>query len=112
MSEATASIVVFITAPTQAVAEQLAEAAVAHRLAACGNIIPAIHSVFRWQRDVQREQEAFLMLKTRADLFEELATLVTSLHPYEVPEIIALPIIAGFEKYLHWIDQETSNEQT
>lgn len=93
-------------------AAQLAEAAVERRVAACGNIIPAIHSVFRWNGNVQREQEALLLLKTRADLFEELKTFVISRHPYDVPEIIALPIIAGYEKYLDWIAQETSNEET
>ncbi len=104
-------ILVFITAASPEEAEHLGKTLVEKRLAACGNIVQDIRSIFWWKDAIEIEQEALLMLKSRATLFSSILTVVTSLHSYEVPEIIAIPIISGSEDYLKWIDQETREVQ-
>jgi periplasmic divalent cation tolerance protein len=102
-------IVVLITVPSPQVGEQIAAALLEQKLAACVNIMPAIQSIYTWQGAIQKDQEALLVVKTRAALFaERLAPAVKAIHPYEVPEIIALPIIMGSQPYLDWIAAETS----
>lgn len=96
-------IVVFITAPPDKAAE-LGRALVEARLAACANIVPAIRSIYRWQGELCDDEEALLVIKSRADRLPRLRDKVTALHPYEVPEVIALPIVAGHPPYLSWID--------
>jgi len=101
-------IIVLITTPSKAVGRQLAEALLAGKLAACVNIIPRVDSFFAWKGEIQNEQEALLVVKSRLDLFEDrLVPAVNALHPYEVPEIIALPILMGSKSYLDWIGEET-----
>lgn len=72
--------------------------------AACINIVPRVDSLFRWEGKLDAARESLLMVKTRASLFPEIAELVKRVHTYEVPEIIALPIVAGSEDYLKWLD--------
>ncbi len=103
-------ILVFITAASPQEAEQLAKALIEKRLAACGNIIPEIRSIFWWKEVIETEQEVLLMLKSRAVLFPTIVNVVTSLHSYDIPEIIAVPITSGSENYLKWIDEETKKE--
>jgi len=105
-------ILIFITAASPQEAEQLGKALVEKRLAACGNIVRDIRSIFWWKDTLETEQEALLLLKSRADLFPAIVNVVTSLHSYDVPEVIAVPIISGSENYLKWIDQETKKVQT
>lgn len=101
-------IIVFITTPSEAVGRQIAGALLAEKLAACVNIIPAIESIYAWKGEVQNDREALLVVKSRLDLFEDyLVPAVKALHPYEIPEIIALPILLGSKSYLDWIGQET-----
>lgn len=101
-------IIVLITTPSEAVGRQIAEALLAEKLAACVNILPAVRSFYRWKGEIQNDQETLLVVKSRLDLFaERLAPVVKALHPYEVPEIIAVPILAGSESYLDWIGEET-----
>lgn len=101
-------IVVLITAPSDEVGRQIAAVLVEKKLAACVNMISPINSWFRWQEKVNREQEVLLVAKSRADLFEEgLVPAVKAVHPYEVPEIIALPIVMGLQSYVDWIGEET-----
>jgi len=100
-------IVVFITASSEDEAKKIADALVEDRLVACANIVPGVQSVFRWQGNVCREPECLMMLKTRAQHLEAVAALVKQLHSYEVPEIVALPIIGGSAEYLDWIVKET-----
>lgn len=107
LNEMSDYIVVFITAPSLQEAEQLGKALVEKRLAACGNIVQDIRSIFWWKDTIETEQEALLILKSRAALFPTIVNVVTYLHSYEVSEIIAIPIISGSEDYLKWIDQET-----
>lgn len=104
-------ILVFVTTASPQEAEQLGNALVERRLAACGNIVQDIRSIFWWKEAIETEQEALLILKSRAVLFPAIIDVVTSLHSYEVPEVIAVPIISGSEDYLKWIDQETQNVQ-
>jgi periplasmic divalent cation tolerance protein len=104
----TDALVVLVTAPTPDRAAEIARALVDERLAACGNVVPAIRSIYRWEGKVQDDQEALLVLKTTRARFEALRERVLSLHPYEVPEVIALPVDAGSAPYLAWIARETA----
>jgi periplasmic divalent cation tolerance protein len=105
-------VVVLITAPSTEVAQQIAAALVEQRLAACVNQLTPIQSQFIWQGKVNNEEEVLLMVKTRADLFkEQLIPAVLAVHPYEVPEIIALPIVMGLDSYLDWIAEVTASGQ-
>ncbi len=102
-------LVVLVTAPSVEVGQQIANAVLEQKLAACVNIVPGVSSIFFWQGQVQQDQEVLLIIKTRADLFEtKLAPLVQQVHPYDVPEIIALPIVMGSKAYLDWIDETTA----
>lgn len=85
-------------------AERIAHAVVERRLAACVNVLPQVVSVYRWKGSVAREEERLLVIKTTADRFEALRQAIVELHPYELPELIALPIQAGHEPYLAWLD--------
>ena len=103
----TKCIVVFITIDSQENAQKIASKLLSERKAACVNIIPAVESQYWWQGKIENADELMLMVKTRASLMDELVALVKSIHPYSIPEIIALPIIGGNEDYLQWIEKET-----
>ncbi len=103
MSEA---VVVLMTAGSPEEAQRLAQTLVADGLAACVNIVPGITSVYRWEGRVQRDQEWLLVAKSRRDRLVDLVRRVQTLHSYQVPEVIALPIVSGSQAYLHWLDQE------
>lgn len=94
-----------ITAPA-ASASDLARALVAERFAACVNLLPGATSVYRWDGEVQEEGETLLVAKTTRAAFDALCRRVTELHPYDVPECIAVPVTAGLPAYLHWVQQE------
>lgn len=100
-------IVVLVTCPDHATGERLATALVEERLAACVNLKGGISSFYRWQGKVQHDTESLLVIKTRADLFAGVEARVQALHPYDVPEIIALPVSQGSTRYLDWIDEST-----
>ena len=95
--------VVLITAPNQEVAKTIARALVEERLAACVNILPGLTSIYRWQGEVAEDQEVLLIIKTTTFAFPRLKERVLALHPYTVPEIIALPIAEGHGAYLDWL---------
>ncbi|RLG07305.1 MAG: divalent-cation tolerance protein CutA [Thaumarchaeota archaeon] len=97
--------VVFITAPGREEAEKIARRLLDERLVACANILDGVKSFFRWEGRVEEAAESLLLVKTRLDLLEKLIEAVRQAHSYTVPEIIALPIIAGNTSYLEWIDQ-------
>ena len=99
---------VYITVPTQTVAEAIAQALVAEKLAACVNILPPLRSVYRWQGTIEHTEEIALLAKTRRDCFPALERLVKSLHPYACPCMVAWPIVAGHAPYLDWLTRETS----
>ena len=102
-------ILTFITTGSVQEAEMIANALVEKKLAACGNIVPAIRSIFWWQDHLENEQEALLILKSRSTLLPDIIAVVKALHSYAEPEIIAMPILAGSESYLAWIDKETQS---
>jgi periplasmic divalent cation tolerance protein len=101
-------IVVLITVPTRETGQEIANLLLERKLAACVNIISPITSIYTWEGQPHTDEEALLLVKTRHDLFEErLVPAVQAVHPYEVPEIIALPILMGSRKYLDWMDEAT-----
>lgn len=104
----TDAVVVFTTVATQDEAVTLVRALLDRRLIACGTLLPAARSLYRWKGKVADESEVVIMLKTRAARLPLLETAFAELHPYKVPELLALPVSAGAEKYLGWIDAETS----
>lgn len=93
--------------PDRASAERLADALIAQRLAACVNILSPCRSVYRWKDAVQHDEEHPVFVKTTRDRYGELEAAIRSAHPYELPEIIALPIAQGLPAYLQWVDAET-----
>jgi periplasmic divalent cation tolerance protein len=103
----TGAAVVLVTAGSEEQATQIAHALVSERLAACANIVSPIRSVYRWNDEVQTDTEHLLIIKTRANLVAKVAARVKELHSYEVPEVIALPILAGAKSYLDWLFSST-----
>ena len=101
------ALVVYCTCPDSATAERIAETVVGEQLAACVNIAPGLTSIYRWQGQVQRDAELLLIIKTRSARYPALEARIRELHPYEIPEIIALPVQAGLAAYLHWITAST-----
>lgn len=101
-------ITVFVTSP-QDKAAGIASNLVSAKLAACVNIVPTIRSIYTWQGEICDDAESLLVIKTRAALFERLRNRVLELHPYDVPEVIAMPIVNGHPPYLHWVDESTDS---
>lgn len=99
--------VLFVTVPDEARGREIARALVEERLAACGNVVPIAASVYRWEGKVVEEGECLLIVKTRASLAERVAERVLALHPYRVPEILVLPVEAGLDAYLRWVQDES-----
>ncbi|KAJ8406722.1 hypothetical protein AAFF_G00296380 [Aldrovandia affinis] len=93
----------FVTCPNEQVAKDLARGIVEKKLAACVNIIPKITSVYEWQGKIEEDNEVLLMIKTRSSKVSALAEYVRSNHPYEVAEVISLPIDQGNPPYLKWL---------
>jgi periplasmic divalent cation tolerance protein len=92
-------------------ADRLAELAVKKRLAACVQVIGPITSTYWWQGKVERGEEWLCLMKTGEGLYKALESAIRSVHPYDEPEIIALPVAEGSEGYLRWIEEETSGDQ-
>ena len=99
----TRTSVMFVTAASEEQAGLIAHALVGERLAACVNIVSPIRSIYRWNDEVQTDTEHLMVIKTRATLAPKVAARVKELHSYEVPEVIAVPIIAGAKSYLDWV---------
>lgn len=97
------------TADSIELAQKLARALVEAGQAACVNIVPGIRSVYRWQGKVNEEGEWLLLIKTTADRFENVRATIRRLHTYQVPEIIAVPVIMGDPDYVSWLRQQTSD---
>ncbi len=88
--------------------DRLARALVERRVAACVNVVAGVTSFYRWEGGVQRDEERLLVIKTRTDRFSDLRSALVDLHPYEVPEVIALPITGAHSPYLAWLDASVS----
>jgi periplasmic divalent cation tolerance protein len=102
-----AAVIVLVTAGSRAEAERLASALVSERLAACVNVLPRVVSIYRWRGAVERASEVLLVIKTRRALVARVDRCVRTLHSYEVPEVLALPVAAGSRRYLAWLMAET-----
>ena len=104
--ESPQALVVLVTAAGDEEAERIARALLDRRLIACANVIPHLHSLFRWNNQLQQADESLLIMKTTPDALEELTAVVKLHHSYEVPEIIALPVVGGSHGYLSWLSSE------
>jgi len=98
-------LVVLTTTSSWDEAEKIAKTLLEERLVACANIIGPVHSLFWWQGKINTAQEHLILMKTRSDLFGKVSERVKTLHSYQVPEIIATPIIEGSKEYLKWLDE-------
>jgi periplasmic divalent cation tolerance protein len=96
-------IVVLVTASDMEEAEKIVKTVLDERLIACANIIGPVYSFFWWQGRIDTAQEHLILMKTKRDLFNKLSERVKALHSYQIPEIIAVPIIEGFEPYMEWL---------
>ncbi|MGH7503889.1 MAG: divalent-cation tolerance protein CutA [Longimicrobiales bacterium] len=101
-----------MTAPDAERAAALVRTLVEERLAACGNIIHGITSIYRWSGAIHEETEVLIILKTTAAAAESLAARVPELHPYDVPEVVVLPVLTGHPPYLDWVRDETSRRDS
>jgi periplasmic divalent cation tolerance protein len=101
-------VILLTTVPADADATPLARALVDERLAACVNISEPMTSVYRWKGDVQADRERQLVIKTRADRVEALRDRLLALHPYDVPELLVLPVTGGSDAYLAWLSESTT----
>ncbi|MBI3796609.1 MAG: divalent-cation tolerance protein CutA [Deltaproteobacteria bacterium] len=104
----TDAVVILVTAGSETEAEAIAKALVEERLAACVNILSPIRSIYCWQGKVADDREWLLVIKTQAERFAAVEAKVQALHSYQVPEVIALPIVAGAEGYLRWLQESVS----
>jgi periplasmic divalent cation tolerance protein len=100
-------LLVLCTCPDQGAANVVATALLEQRLAACVNQVPGIKSLYRWEGRVEKDDEVLLLIKTTADRFAELEAMIRKLHPYELPEIIGVPLSAGSDAYFDWIKTST-----
>ena len=105
-----AYLVVLSTCPDHESGTRIANTLVQEALAACVNILPGLTSVFQWQGKLESSAEVLLIIKTRRSLYRPLEKRIQELHPYELPEIIAVPIEKGLEAYLNWIDSLTGTQ--
>lgn len=101
-------VVVLTTAPDRETAERLAGALVDERIAACGNVVEGVTSIYRWAGGLERASELLVLFKTRRALIPSVFERVAQLHPYELPELVALPVDAVSEGYARWVRAETA----
>ncbi|HVB47806.1 MAG TPA: divalent-cation tolerance protein CutA [Burkholderiales bacterium] len=101
------TLLVLTNLPDRAAAERLAEALIAQRVAACVNILAPCRSVYRWREGVQHAEEHPMLIKTSAERYPALEAAIRAGHPYELPEIVAVPVERGLPAYLDWVAQET-----
>jgi len=102
----TDKIVVFSTCSTQEEAAKIARKLIEDRLAACVNVTPGVRSFYRWKGTIEESDECLLVIKSSRDLFDRLRLELEKAHTYEVPEVVAVPVVDGAPNYLHWIDGE------
>ena len=102
-------VAVITTVPDPEVAESIARAVVEERLAACANLLGNVVSVFRWENRMERKVEVLVIMKTTQQGFDNLRRRIVELHPYDVPELIALPVQGGYEPYLQWVRSEVGS---
>jgi periplasmic divalent cation tolerance protein len=99
--------IIYITADTDETARKITDGLLENRMAACVNIVPGLESHYWWQGKIETAQERLLIVKTRQELLADATALVKKLHPYSVPEVIAVPVTGGSPDYLRWVQDET-----
>ena len=104
----TDKIVVFSACDSEDQAGKIAHALVDQKLAACVNIVPGARSIYRWKGQIEDAAEWLLIIKSRRDLMDQLRAAISNIHSYEVPELLAIPVVDGSESYLAWLDRELS----
>ena len=97
-------IIIFVTACNKKEAQKIASSLIRKKLAACVNFVDKVESVFLWESKIEKANEALLIIKSRKEKLPKMIKLIKSLHSYTVPEIVAIPVIAGYKPYLRWID--------
>jgi periplasmic divalent cation tolerance protein len=102
------AVIVLTNLPDRDAALKLAQELVARRLAACVNVLAPCTSVYRWKGETETAPEVPVLIKTRAERYAEVEAAIRALHPYELPEIVAVPAVRGLEEYLQWVSDETS----
>jgi len=102
-------LAIFVTAGSEQEGAKIGRTLVEEGLVACANIVPHIRSVYRWKGQIREEGETLLIMKSREELFEKINHRIQELHSYEVPEIIALPVMAGSKPYLRWIEDNVKD---
>ena len=105
----TSTLLTLCTCPDRETAEQIANALVDQGLAACINLMPQITSIYKWEGKRERSDEILLLIKTSRERYSDLERAILSLHPYELPEIIAVPVERGLAGYLNWVEKCTTN---
>eukprot|EP00238_Polyblepharides_amylifera_P000320 CAMPEP_0196574184 /NCGR_PEP_ID=MMETSP1081-20130531/3954_1 /TAXON_ID=36882 /ORGANISM="Pyramimonas amylifera, Strain CCMP720" /LENGTH=111 /DNA_ID=CAMNT_0041892131 /DNA_START=191 /DNA_END=526 /DNA_ORIENTATION=+ len=108
METSPATTAVYVTVPDKETGKKIASALLESRLAACVNIIPGVESMYWWDGAVQTDSELLLMIKTRQALVSDLAAKVQEVHPYDTPEVIAVPITSGSAEYIRWLVESTA----
>jgi periplasmic divalent cation tolerance protein len=103
----TDAMLVLTTLPNADAAAEMAKHIVDERLAACANLFPAVRSIYKWQAKVEDQNEILVLFKTRQEHFERLKSRILELHPYEVPEVLAIPVEQAYQPYLEWLARET-----
>jgi periplasmic divalent cation tolerance protein len=103
----TDAMLVLTTLPNADAAAEMAKRVVDERLAACANLFPAVRSIYKWQAKVEDQNEVLILFKTRQEHFERLKSRILELHPYEVPEVLAIPVEQAYQPYLEWLARET-----
>lgn len=104
-------LVILTNMPDAAAAASLARHLVEQRLAACANCLPGVQSIYRWQGAIEEASEVTIFFKTTRARYADLEPAIRAMHPYQVPEIIAIPIVAGLPAYLDWIAHETKKDR-
>jgi len=110
--KSTSHLVVLTTVSSEQVARTLIQGLVGDRLIACGTIFGPARSIYRWENKVTEESEAVIIMKTRSDRWEALQAAIQDRHPYDVPELLALPVADGLGAYLDWVTQSTREGET
>jgi periplasmic divalent cation tolerance protein len=110
MTDQNSVVVIFVTAPDSRFADELARKLVGERLVACVNVVPGLRSHYWWEGEVQSSDEVLMVMKARKRDVPAVAERVASLHPYDIPEVIATEVVDGLEAYLSWVRSETERE--
>jgi periplasmic divalent cation tolerance protein len=105
-------IIILVTAANKQEAEEIAQQLLKAKLIACANIIDSVSSIFRWSGKIEKAEECLMLMKSRRELFEEIAETIKELHSYEVPEILAISLVNGSNAYFEWMDSCLKQHET